>query len=265
MRKIAVFGVCGRMGSAITKELLKEKDIEIVGGFDRINIGKDIGEFAGSAKIFSTVSDRYEDIKALNPDILLDFTNSELSFNTINWAVDNSTDIIVGSTGFTRDMLEKIENKAQNGKSRVFIVPNFSIGAVIMMELAAIAAKYFDSCEIIEFHHNKKKDAPSGTAALTAEKIKAVKTFSKERLYSGESETLEGSRGAFSDGVHIHSVRLNGFLAHQEVIMGTTGQTLTIRHDSIDRLTFYPGVILAIRKINTLSNFTYGLDKIIEI
>jgi len=171
----------------------------------------------------------------------------------------------VGATGFKKDELRLIEEKANSANSRVFIVPNFSIGAVLMMELSANAAKYFESCEIIELHHNKKKDAPSGTALLTAEKINSVKKFTGQRIGSEEKETIEGSRGAFAEGVHIHSLRLKGLLAHQEVIFGTTGQTLTIRHDTLDRLSFYPGVILAVRAIDRLNNFTYGLDKIIDI
>jgi len=265
MKRIAVFGICGKMGSAITGELLKEDGIEIAGGFDRVNTGQDIGLLLGGNATGSKVYGSLENIKELGPDLVIDFTNAEVSSRSIDWALDNSTDIIVGATGFKKDELNLIEEKANSGKSRVFIVPNFSIGAVLMMEMAVIASKYFESCEIIELHHNKKKDAPSGTAMLTAEKISAVKKFTAQRLQSGEMETLEGSRGAFAEGVHVHSLRLKGLLAHQEVIFGTTGQILTIRHDTLDRFSFYPGVILAVRMIDRLGSFTYGLDKIIDI
>lgn len=265
MKRIAVFGVCGNMGSAITGELLKEKDVEIIGGFDRVHTGKDIGLFLGGNASGSKIYDSLADIKELCPDLVIDFTNAEVSLMSIEWAISNSVDIIVGATGFKKEEINLIKEKANSSKSRVFIVPNFAIGAVLMMELSAIAAKYFESCEIIELHHNKKKDAPSGTALLTAEKINAVKEFTDVRLEDGEKETIEGSRGAFAEGVHIHSLRLKGLLAHQEVKFGTMGQTLTIRHDTLDRLSFYPGIILAVRAIDRLNNFTYGLDKIIEI
>ncbi|MBM3699862.1 MAG: 4-hydroxy-tetrahydrodipicolinate reductase [Actinobacteria bacterium] len=265
MKRIAILGICGNMGSAITGELLKEKDVEIIGGFDRVHTGQDIGLYLGINASGSRIYGSLADIKELNPDLAIDFTNAGISLKSIDWAIDNSIDIIVGTTGFKKDELKLIEEKANSAKSRVFIVPNFSIGAVLMMELSAIAAKYFESCEIIELHHNKKKDAPSGTALLTAEKIYSVKKFTGQRLGSEEKETIEGSRGAFAEGVHIHSLRLKGLLAHQEVIFGTTGQTLTIRHDTLDRLSFYPGVILAVRAIDSLDNFTYGLDKIIDI
>ncbi len=265
MKRIAVFGICGNMGSAITGELLKEKDVEIAGGFDRVHTGEDIGLFLGGNASGSRIYGSLADIKGLSPDLVIDFTNAEASLISVDWALNNSVDIIVGATGFKKEEIDFIEEKANSSKSRVFIVPNFAIGAVLMMELAAIAAKYFESCEIVELHHNKKKDAPSGTALLTAQKIQAVKKFMDLRLQNGEKETVEGSRGAFSGGIHIHSLRLKGLLAHQEVIFGAMGQTLTIRHDTLDRLSFYPGVILAVRAIDRLNNFTYGLDKIIDI
>ena len=134
-----------------------------------------------------------------------------------------------------------------------------------MIMLSSMAAKYFDNCEIIEMHHDKKKDAPSGTAVATSIAINERKKFNKSKLLKGENETLEGSRGAFYDGIHIHSVRLPGLLAHQSVIFGSKGQTLTIRHDSIDRSSFYPGLILAIRNLDKLPYFAYGLDKLIKI
>ncbi|MBM3714114.1 MAG: 4-hydroxy-tetrahydrodipicolinate reductase, partial [Actinobacteria bacterium] len=160
---------------------------------------------------------------------------------------------------------QDIEKKVAGSKSRVFIAPNFSIGAVLMIKISGMIAKYFDNCEIIELHHDKKKDAPSGTSIFTAGQISKSKVFNRNRLNKEEIETIEASRGAFSDGVHIHSIRLPGLLAHQEVIFGTVGQTLTLKHDSIDRLSFYPGVILAVRKIDKLQPFTYGLDKIIDL
>ncbi len=265
MKKVVMFGVCGRMGKTITGELLKEGKIRIIGGFDRCMVGMDIGEILGLGPIGSKVFENYDEIARLNPDLIIDFTGAAVAFKTINWAIKNEIDIIVGTTGLKKDLIAGIEKKALEGRSKVFIIPNFSIGAIVMIKLSAMVAKYFDNCEIIELHHDKKKDAPSGTSILTSEKIAEIRDFNENRLNDGEEETINGSRGAFNEGVHIHSIRLPGLLAHQEVIFGTTGQTLSLRHDSIDRLSFYPGVKLAIDKIGQLSNFTYGLDKIIEL
>ena len=249
-----MFGICGKMGTSMAKELLKEKDIEVICGFDKLNVEKD-------KKIFN----RYEDVRNLNPNLIVDFTNAKAALKTITWALDEGIDIIVGTTGFKKDELIKIEQKVNKSGSKVFIVPNFSIGAVLMIKISQMIAKYFDDCEIIELHHDKKKDAPSGTSILTAQQISQTKEFNSARLKDGETETVSGSRGAFSDGIHIHSVRLPGFLAHQNVIFGTCGQTLSIKHDSIDRSSFYPGLLLAIRKIDKMPNYTYGLDKILVL
>lgn len=134
-----------------------------------------------------------------------------------------------------------------------------------MIRISGMISKYFDDCEIIEMHHDKKKDAPSGTSLHTAEEISSGSSFDRSRLKDGETETLKGSRGGVTAGIHIHSVRLPGLLAHQQVIFGTKGQTLSIKHDSIDRSSFYPGVILAIRNLDKLSSYTFGLDKLIDI
>jgi 4-hydroxy-tetrahydrodipicolinate reductase len=265
MKKIVMFGICGRVGTTITKELLKADGIEITGGFDKCKVGEDIGEMLGLSPTGSKIYSKYEDIKRLNPDLIVDFTSADIAYKTINWALDNKIDIIVGTTGLKKDLITGIEEKARKGKSKIFIVPNFSIGAVVMIKISSMVSKYFDNCEIIELHHDKKKDAPSGTSILTSEKIAETRNFNYSRMQDGEEETIDGSRGAFNGGIHIHSIRLPGLLAHQEVIFGTTGQTLSLRHDSIDRLSFYPGVKLAIDKIDQLSNFTYGLDKIIEL
>jgi 4-hydroxy-tetrahydrodipicolinate reductase len=265
MKKIALFGICGKMGKSMLSELVLEEDIIIAAGFDKVNIGTDIGVLTGREISGVKVTDNYEEIKSANPDLIIDFTGSEVLYKNIIWAIDNKIDIIVGATGLKKEEIDVIKEKTKKSKSKVFIVPNFSIGAVLMVMLSSIAAKYFENCEIIEMHHDKKKDAPSGTAIATAIGIGEKKLFNSSKLLPDEKETLEGSRGAFSDGVHIHSIRLPGLLAHQSVIFGSKGQTLTIRHDSIDRSSFYPGLIMAIRNLDKLPNFVYGLDSLIEI
>ncbi|MDD3628229.1 MAG: 4-hydroxy-tetrahydrodipicolinate reductase [Candidatus Humimicrobiaceae bacterium] len=265
MKKIVMFGICGNMGVSISKELIKEEGIELVGGFDIKNAGKDIGEFLTGEKTGYRIYDCRNDIKKLNPDIIIDFTNADVAYESINWAIDNNIDIIVGTTGFSRDELSAIERKSLKAKSKTFIVPNFSIGAVIMIKISKLISKYFDNCEIIEMHHDKKKDAPSGTSLYSVEEISQCKKFNESRLEEGENEIIEGSRGGFKDGIHIHSVRLPGLMAHQNIIFGARGQTLSIRHDSLDRSAFYPGVILAIKNIDKIQNYTFGLDKLIDI
>jgi 4-hydroxy-tetrahydrodipicolinate reductase len=265
VKKVIMAGVCGKMGMAMTSGLLKEDWVEVIGGYDKYNIGQDIGTIAGCGATGKKVYSSWDEIAGLEPDLIIDFTNAQAAIQSINWALDNGIDIIVGATGFGKQELSSVERKVKNSRSKVFIVPNFSIGAVLMVKISSMVASYFDACEIIELHHDKKKDAPSGTSLLTADGISAAKDFGSKRLRENEVESHEGSRGAFYEGVHIHSVRLPGFLAHQEVIFGTAGQTLTLRHDSIDRTSFYPGLILAIKKIDTLGSFTFGLDKIIEL
>jgi 4-hydroxy-tetrahydrodipicolinate reductase len=265
MQRIAMFGICGKMGTAMAGELIKEEDIDLVAGFDSINIGTDLGEYLGTGKKGIKITDSYKDILNQSPDLIIDFTIAEIAKKSINWAIDNSIDIIVGTTGLSSGDLAGIEKKAGECDTKVLVAPNFAIGAVIMMKISGMIAKYFDNSEIIEKHHDKKKDAPSGTSIATAKNISKSISFNSSRLKDGEDETIDSSRGGFTDGVHIHSIRLPGFLAHQEVIFGTLGQTLSIKHDSINRSSFYPGIIFAVRNMDKVSNYTYGLDKLIDL
>ncbi len=264
-KKIAMFGICGNMGAAISRELVKENDLELVAGFDVKNIGEDIGEFLSGSKSGCRIYDSYPEIIKMAPDIIIDFTVAGSAKKTISWAIENNINIIVGTTGFSKEDLKQIEERAGNSKSKVLIAPNFSIGAVLMIKISRMIAKYFDDCEIIELHHDKKKDAPSGTSISTAEQISKSKVFNSSKLKEGETECIGGSRGGFSNGIHIHSIRLPGLLAHQNIIFGTRGQTLSIRHDSMDRLAFYPGIMLAINNLDRLPNYTFGLEKLVEI
>ncbi|HEY4695352.1 MAG TPA: 4-hydroxy-tetrahydrodipicolinate reductase [Candidatus Hydromicrobium sp.] len=265
MKKIVMFGICGNMGASISRELIKEEEIELVGGFDIINTDADVGEFLVGKKTGYKIYNSYEDIKKLSPDIIIDFTSANVANKNINWAIDNNINIIVGTTGLSNKDLSRIESKALKSGSKTLIAPNFSIGAVIMIKISRMISKYFDNCEIIEMHHDKKRDAPSGTSILTADEISLGNIFNKSRLKEGETENIEGCRGGLAGGIHIHSIRLPGLLAHQNVIFGAKGQTLSIKHDSLDRSSFYPGVILAIKNLDRLSNFTFGLDKLIDI
>ncbi|MDD3520142.1 MAG: 4-hydroxy-tetrahydrodipicolinate reductase [Actinomycetota bacterium] len=265
MKNIALFGICGKMGKAMLGELVLEKEINIVAGFDKVSIGTDIGVLNGRDITGIKVTDSYDDVKEAEPNLIIDFTGPDSVFDNIKWAIGNNIDIIVGATGLKKNEIENLRKKSKEFKSKVFIVPNFSIGAVIMILLSKLSAKYFDNCEIIEMHHENKKDAPSGTSILTAESIAKTIKYNDSDINDGEIESIEGSRGAFVNGLHVHSVRLPGLLAHQSVIFGSKGQTLTIRHDSFDRSSFYPGLIMAIKNIDNLTNFTYGLESLIKL
>jgi 4-hydroxy-tetrahydrodipicolinate reductase len=265
MKRIALFGICGKMGRAMLSELMLEKEIRIIAGFDKVNIGMDIGVLNGRDIIGVKVTDSYEDIIESSPDLIVDFTGPDVVFGNIKWALENSIDIIVGATGLKKEEIEFLRKKEKELKSKVFIVPNFSIGAVIMIIISKLSARYFENCEIIEMHHENKKDAPSGTSISTAESIGKIINYNESKLNKDEQENIEGSRGAFTNGIHLHSIRLPGLLAHQCVIFGSKGQTLTIKHDSFDRSSFYPGLVMAIKNIDNLSNFTYGLESLIKL
>jgi 4-hydroxy-tetrahydrodipicolinate reductase len=194
---------------------------------------------------------------------MVDFTHPDSVRGNLKAAIRAGAHCVVGTTGFSDADLAEIASEVDGSKSNVLIAPNFAIGAVLMMQMAKMAAAHMDDCEIIELHHDKKADAPSGTAAKTAALI--GNSSHAERLKPGEKETLDGARGAFVSGIHIHSVRLPGLVAHQEVIFGGQGQTLTIRHDSIDRTSFMPGVIIAVRAIADHPGMTYGLETFLNI
>lgn len=265
MKNISLFGICGKMGKAMLNELILEDDIKIVSGLDKVNIGTDIGVLIGRNITGIKVSGNHDEIIASKPDLIIDFTAPDVVLDNIKWAIKNSIDIIVGATGLKQKDIKSLKEESKDFNSKVFVVPNFSIGAVLMVLLGRLSARYFDDCEIIEMHHENKKDAPSGTAISTAESISEIIKFNNSRLRQEEHENIEGSRGAFTNGIHLHSIRLPGLLAHQCIIFGSKGQTLTIKHDSLDRTSFYPGLIMAIKNIDSLPNFTYGLESLIKL
>jgi 4-hydroxy-tetrahydrodipicolinate reductase len=198
-------------------------------------------------------------------DAVLDFTHPGVVMDNLRWCVDRGLDVVVGTSGFGDDRLEQV--RAWSGTSRVLIVPNFSVGAVLMMRFAAQAAKFFESAEVIELHHAAKMDAPSGTSLRTAQLIAAA----REEAGLGAppdatTSQVDGARGATVDTVHVHSVRVSGLVAHQEVLFGGHGETLTIRHDSLDRASFMPGVLLALRGIGQLPpGLTVGLETLLGL
>jgi 4-hydroxy-tetrahydrodipicolinate reductase len=200
-------------------------------------------------------------------EVIVDFTTPDVVMDHIHWAIEQGISIVVGTSGFTESRLERIrhwlEHKPEVG---VFIAPNFAVGAVLMMEFAARAAKFFESVEIIEQHHAGKVDAPSGTSMRTAEVIEAARTAAgRGAMPDATTSEMEGARGATVNGVRVHSVRATGLVAHQEVLFGGPGETLTIRHDSYERVSFMPGVLLAIRSVIQRPGLTVGLESLLDV
>jgi 4-hydroxy-tetrahydrodipicolinate reductase len=194
---------------------------------------------------------------------MIDFTRPDVVFHNVTTALKAKVSPVVGTTGLSDEQKAEIKKLAEENDTPAFIAPNFAIGAVLMMVMAKQAAKYMPEVEIIELHHDNKLDAPSGTAVQTAAMIAEVRAEHKQG-HPDEKEKLTGARGADYEGMHIHSVRLPGYVAHQEVIFGGLGQTLTIRHDSLNRESFMPGVVLAAQKVRGLKGLTVGLDKLLE-
>ncbi|AEV88082.1 dihydrodipicolinate reductase [Actinoplanes sp. SE50] len=198
--------------------------------------------------------------------VLVDFTNPGVVMDNLRWAVEQGIHVVVGTSGFTEERLAQVRGwLAGRPEVGVVIAPNFGIGAILMMQFAARAARYFDSVEIIEQHHPRKLDAPSGTATHTARLIaEARKAANCPPMPDATEDEVDGARGADIDGVRIHSVRAAGLVAHQEVLFGQAGETLTIRHDSLDRSSFMPGVLLAVRAVVDRPGLTLGLDELVS-
>jgi 4-hydroxy-tetrahydrodipicolinate reductase len=209
------------------------------------------------------MGDSLEQLKGSAAHVVVDFTTPDSVMANLEFLIDNGMNVVVGTTGFDDAKLATVKGwLAQNPSVGVLIAPNFAIGAVLMMEFAAKAARYFESAEVIELHHPAKVDAPSGTAARTAELMGAArKDAGLGAMPDATTTAIDGARGALVAGIPVHSVRARGLVAHQEVLFGGLGETLTIRHDSIDRAGFMPGVILGVRKIVNTPGLTHGLDK----
>ena len=243
MINVAVLGARGRMGSEVVKAVEATEGLALVAAFD--------------------LGDSLDQLKDSAVNVVVDFTTPDSVMSNLEFLINNGINVVVGTTGFDDAKLATVKGwLAQNPSVGVLIAPNFAIGAVLMMEFAEKAARYFESAEIIELHHPAKVDAPSGTAARTAELMSAArKEAGLGAMPDATTTALDGARGALVGGIPVHSVRARGLVAHQEVLFGGLGETLTIRHDSIDRAGFMPGVILGVRKIVNTPGLTHGLDK----
>jgi 4-hydroxy-tetrahydrodipicolinate reductase len=243
MIKVGVLGARGRMGSEVVKAVTESKDCELVASLDQ--------------------GDSLEALVTAGAQVVVDFTTPDVVMVNLEFLIKNNIHAVVGTTGFSDDRLAQLNTwLAANPKAGVLIAPNFAIGAVLMMEFAEKAAKFFESAEIIELHHPNKVDAPSGTAARTASLISdARKKANLPAMPDATSTSLDGARGANVGDIPVHSVRLRGLIAHQEVLFGGLGETLTIRHDSLDRAGFMPGVLLGVRQVSSHPGLTVGLEK----
>lgn len=248
MIKVAVCGALGKMGKEVIKAVGECSETEL------------------SAKIDIVGEDTYKSIeeahKTVDFDVLVDFTQPKSIYENALYCLNHGIKIVIGTTGLSDEQIEELKNLSEKNNTGCLIAPNFSTGAVLMMMFAKQAAKYFDNAEIIELHHNQKKDAPSGTAIKTALMMSEEKeTFTKNNC--PETETIKGSRGGISySDIHIHSVRMPGYIASQEVIFGSSGQTFKIRHDSMDRACYMGGVLLAVKHVAVKNDFVYGLENI---
>jgi 4-hydroxy-tetrahydrodipicolinate reductase len=262
--KVIVTGALGKMGRETARAVWADNDMELAGLVDVRARGEYLSDIAGLKEKTGPVVDNDLDqvIHTVQPDVMVDFTNPQAVFANAKTALSSKITTIIGTTGLNEVELRQLEKMAVDGQVGVAVIPNFAIGAVLMMKFAQEAARYFPDVEIIELHHNQKMDAPSGTAIKTAELI----SQERERLpvrNTREYEKVSGARGGEVNQVRIHSVRLPGLIAHQEVIFGGLGQGLTIRHDSYDRLGFMPGVLLAIKKMADYKGLVYGLDNLL--
>ncbi len=261
--RVCITGACGRMGRAAVRAVWEQDDLGLVAAVDVARIGEDVGEVAGLGALgVRVVADLPAAIDHDRPDVMVDFTHPTAVMGNLRTALARGVRCVVGTTGFSEEDLAEVERLCGEHNAAAIICANFSLGANLMMRFAAEAAKCYETAEIIELHHDQKKDAPSGTALNTAARMAEVRG-SDLRLAPTETTKLEGTRGGAAHGVPIHSVRLPGLVAHQEVIFGGPGETLAIRHDSTGRESFMPGMVRAIREVTRRSGLTYGLDQLL--
>jgi 4-hydroxy-tetrahydrodipicolinate reductase len=245
MTRVGVFGSRGRMGAEVCRAVESAPDLELIAAID-------LGDDRAPAE---------------SAQVVVDFTHPDAVMDNLFWCIDHGIHAVVGTTGFTEQRLGLLRAALEQHEGvNVLVAPNFSVGAVLMMHFAEQAAVFYESAEIIELHHAGKADAPSGTAANTARRIAAARAAAELAPPPDATvQELPGARGAQVDGIRVHGVRLRGLVAHQEVLFGSEGETLTIRHDSLDRVSFMPGVIAAVRAIGSRPGLTVGIEPILGI
>ena len=261
MIRVGVFGAAGRMGATVCRAVLDDPELELVAAVDPLHSGRDLRQFGVDAPslLVAAHPDALADAEA---EVVVDFTVVDAARANLAWCADHGVHAVVGTTGFTPADIYGFRTRFAASSANAVFAPNFAIGAVLMIRFAEMAAPYFETAEIVELHHDQKVDAPSGTAMLTAERMAAASSD-----WAADPTTkvvVPGARGGVTaGGIHVHSVRLRGLVAHEEVLLGTTGQSLTIRHDSYDRTSFMPGVLLAVHAVRERAGLTIGLDPLL--
>jgi 4-hydroxy-tetrahydrodipicolinate reductase len=251
------------MGSTVCRAVLDDPELELVAAVDPYHAGIDLHQL-GLQGTGLQISAKPDAMSATGAEVAVDFTVVEAARENLRWCAAHGVHAVVGTTGFTSDDLAELSDRFADSAAHAVIAPNFAIGAVLMMRFAELAAPYFETGEVVELHHDEKADAPSGTAMMTAERMAAA---SKDWAADPTTKlVVEGARGAEGPGgIRVHSLRVRGMVAHQEVVLGTTGQSLSIRHDSYDRSSYMPGVLLAIRAVRQRPGLTVGLDAVLAV
>ena len=263
MIRVLVHGAEGKMGCEVLRALCSDAELEAVGAVDlkadreHLPLPDESGKIPSSRDLETIISQT-------SPDVMVDFTIRDAAMPAVRLAGGHGVNLVIGTTGLSPEDLDEIERLTHQNDIGAVVAPNFSLGAVLMIHMAKLAARYFDYAEVIEKHHEGKADAPSGTALATARAM--VETRGEPFLYPAlKKEILSGTRGGQVDGISVHSVRLPGYLAHQQVILGATGQTLSISHDSISRESFMPGVVMAVKYVVKNKGLVYGLEKLLGL
>ncbi len=262
MIKVIVSGANGRMGREVVKAVSSQEDMKVVAAFDSYGAGVDAGTLAGIPALGIIICDRLDEVLATEADIVVDFTIAAGFEERAAAMLDAGKRIVAGTTGLTDETLGRVAALAAEKKLGVLVAPNFAIGAVLMMQFATKAIEYIPHAEVIELHHDKKLDAPSGTALATAEMLRQARDGQPEIPDPTKVFKVDGVRGGRVGDIQVHSVRLPGFIASQEILFGAQGQFLTIRHDTTSREAFMPGVLLAVRRMMEIDTYVFGLDKI---
>jgi 4-hydroxy-tetrahydrodipicolinate reductase len=261
--RVVINGALGRMGQEVAKAVVCEPGLRAVGAVDQ-EVTQQYLPLAEAPELILLSSDLGSCLRTCDADVVVDFTNAEVSIAAARIAIKQKVNMVIGTTGLSEENLAEIKQLCQTYKVGAVVAPNFSLGAAILIQLSKFAAKFFNHAEIIEMHHDKKIDAPSGTAIATAKEM--LQTRGKPFVYPGVThEILSHTRGGQMDGIAVHSLRLPGFMAGQEVIFSGAGETLSLRHNIISRECFLPGVILAIKEVTKRKGLIYGLDALLKL
>jgi 4-hydroxy-tetrahydrodipicolinate reductase len=262
MIRVGVFGAGGRMGTTVCRAVVEAPDMELVAVVDPQRAGAPLASLGIDGPELRIASEAAE-LAHADAEVAVDFTHLDAARENVRWCAAAGVHAVVGTTGFDEAELRDLADLFGRASVNAVIAPNFAIGAVLMMRFAEVAAPYFETAEIIELHHDQKVDAPSGTAVRTAQRMAAAsKDWADDPT---RTVVAEGARGGRVGDIPVHSVRLRGLVAHQEVLLGTVGQSLSIRHDSYDRTSFMPGVLLAVRKVSDTPGLTVGLDALLDL